>query len=51
MTGKTIGPEAILALTEGHLKLDILWLMPISLEEIEGMLEDWGSALYAIIHP
>lgn len=25
--------------------------MPISLEKVEGMLEDWGSALDAVVHP
>lgn len=40
MTWKTIGPKAILSLTEGNLQLYFLGLVTIAFEEVESMLED-----------
>lgn len=51
MTWEAIGPEAVLALTKGDLKLDILLFVPVFLEEVDGMLERGRSTLHTIIHP
>lgn len=51
VTGEAIGPEAILALAKGHLQLDILLLMAISVEEVEGVLEGGRATLDAVVHP
>lgn len=46
-----IGPEPILALAERDLQLDLLWLVAVSLEKVESMSEDWGTALDTIVQP
>lgn len=51
MTGEAVGPEAVLALTEGNLELDILLFVPILLEEVDGMFEGRRTTLDAVVHP
>lgn len=48
---ETIGPEAILTLTEGNLKLHFFFRMAVLSEEVERMLERGRTALDAIVHP
>ena len=51
MTREAVGPEGVLALPECHLQFHTFRLMPIALEEVEGMFEGWRAALYSIVHP
>lgn len=37
---EAIGPESIRSFTESYLQLDLLGLMPVFLEEVEGVFED-----------
>ena len=51
MTRETVGPEGVLALPKRNLQPHAFRLVAIALEEVEGMLEGWRTALDAIVHP
>ncbi len=51
VTWETIGPETVLAFTEGNLELHCLFLMAIFLEKVQGVFECWRTTLNAIVHP
>ena len=51
LTWKTIGPEAVLTLTESNLKLHFFFSVAVLSEEVERMFERGRTALDAIVHP
>ena len=48
---EAVGPEAVLASPEGDLQFDLFGLMTVFPEEVEGVLEDGGASLNAIVQP
>lgn len=51
LAGENVGPKAIFSLAESHLEGHFLSGVTVLLEVVEGVLEDLGSSLNAVVEP